>query len=225
MKERFEGVYLIKDRLATKNLVRGRNVYGERLVQINGEEYRLWNPKRSKLAAAIFNGLGELPLSTHSKCLYLGAASGTTASHLSDIAPEGVIYCIEFSARVLRGLISVCEERKNMIPILGDARQPQQYSTLVEKVDVIYQDVAQPTQADILIGNAKFYLKPRGHVILTVKARSIDVTKKPEDIFNKEIKKLKNADFQILDVVYLEPYEKDHALVLARSKLKIMKSD
>ncbi|MDI6655665.1 MAG: fibrillarin-like rRNA/tRNA 2'-O-methyltransferase [Candidatus Hydrothermarchaeota archaeon] len=216
MIEKFRGVYLIDDKLATKNLVAGRKVYGEKLVQEDEVEYRLWNPNRSKLAAAIFNGLGELPLSENSKVLYLGAASGTTASHISDIASQGLVFCVDFSPRVFVKLLEVCELRKNMIPIFADASQPDQYFGLVEKCDVMYQDIAQPNQSEILIENAGSYLKPRGSVIIAIKARSIDVSKKPMEIFDAEIEKLKKF-FKISDVVYLEPYEKDHVLVVGRA--------
>lgn len=216
MIEKFKGVYLIDDSLATKNLVAGKKVYGERLVQEGGAEYRLWNPNRSKLAAAIFNGLKELPLSESSKVLYLGAASGTTASHVSDITSQGLVFCIDFSPRVFIKLLEVCELRKNMIPIFADASRPEQYSSLVEKCDVIYQDIAQPNQVEILVANAEHYLKPQGSIIIAIKARSIDVSKKPKEIFDAEIQKLKKF-FKISDVVYLEPYEKDHVLVVGES--------
>ena len=217
MIEKFRGVYLIDDKLATKNLVAGKKVYGERLVQEDEVEYRLWNPNRSKLAAAIFNGLRELPLDASSKVLYLGAASGTTASHISDIASQGLIFCVDFSPRVFVKLLEVCELRKNMIPILADASQPGQYAALVERCDAIYQDIAQPNQAEILWENAERYLKPLGSSIIAIKARSIDVSKKPKEIFDAEIQKLKKF-FKISDVVYLEPYEKDHVLVVGVAK-------
>jgi len=216
MIEKFRGVYLIEDKLATKNLVAGRKVYGEKFVREGGAEYRLWNPNRSKLAAAIFNGLGELPLNENSKVLYLGAASGTTASHISDIVSQGLVFCVDFSPRVFVKLLEVCELRKNMIPIFADASQPGQYSSIVEKCDVIYQDIAQPNQVEILAANAEHYLKLGGSVIIAIKARSIDVSKEPRKIFDAEIEKLKKF-FKILDVVYLEPYEKDHVLVVGES--------
>ena len=197
--------------LATKNLSPGFKVYDEK--EING--YRIWNPHRSKLAAAILKGIKEFPLKRDSKVLYLGAASGTTASHVSDIVDKGIVYCVEFSPRVFSKLIEVCKHRENMIPILGDARKPKEYASLVGKVDVIYQDVAQPQQVDIALKNAKYFLKDKGCLFLVLKARSIDVTKKPEEILKKELKKLRKK-FKIIDILSLEPYDKDHFMVLAR---------
>ncbi len=72
-------------------MVSGESVYGEKRVSIeSGEvgekiEYRVWNPFRSKLAAAILGGIDQIHIKPGSKVLYLGAASGTTVSHVSDI--------------------------------------------------------------------------------------------------------------------------------------------
>lgn len=212
--EKFPGVYVIDGRLGTKNINAGKSIYGEKLVKLESAEYRLWNPTRSKLAAAIVNGLKETHMKKDSKILYIGAASGTTASHVSDIASGGVVFCVEFAPRVFIKLLEVCRGRKNMIPVFENAEQPQRYLSLVESCDLIYQDVAQPRQAEILIENSKYYLKNDGVVMLAVKARSIDVQREPEEIFKEEIKKLESAGFDITDSVRLEPYEDDHMLVV-----------
>jgi fibrillarin-like pre-rRNA processing protein len=215
--EKFQGVYTIEDKLATRNLVPGQSVYGEKLIQINDTEYRLWNPKRSKLAAAIINGLTKLPFGKDSKMLYLGAASGTTTSHVSDIITEGIVYCLEFSKRAFRDLLSTCRLRENTIPILGDATKPQNYSTLLDEVDIIYQDVAQPNQTEILLQNSNYYLMEGGNVIIALKAKSIDVAEKPDVIFKRETKKLKE-NFKIKNTIELMPYEKDHIMLLLEFK-------
>jgi len=218
-----EGVYqvILEDgsrRIASKNLAPGRDVYGERLIKYRDAEYRLWDPYRSKLAAAIIKGLKALPIKAGSKVLYLGAASGTTASHVSDIVgEEGHVYCIEFAPRPLKELINnVCRHRFNISPILSDARFPEKYANLVEKVDVIYCDIAQPEQAQILAYNAKIFLKRGGWILLAIKARSIDVTKEPSEIYRREIAILEKSGFQINQVIHLEPYDKDHAMILAQ---------
>ncbi len=205
----------IDGKLVTKNLIKGQRVYGEKVIERNGEEYRIWNPYRSKLAAAIYKGLKEIPIEEDSKILYLGAASGTTASHISDIVVKGVIYCIEFSPRVFKDLLNVCEQRRNMIPILRDASKPWEYIDIVEECDVVYEDIAQPNQVEILIENSKFFLKDGGYAMIAIKARSIDATKPPSEIFEKEIKKMEKH-FEIVKKVRLEPYEKDHLFILAK---------
>lgn len=205
-------------KLATRNLVAGNSVYGERLVKVTGNEYRLWDPYRSKFAAAILKGLETVPIQPNHKVLYLGAASGTTASHVSDIVGEGGhVYCIEFASRSLRELLNnVAASRYNMVPILADARLPETYSRLVGRVDTIYCDVAQPEQARVLADNADLFLMGRRLVMLAIKAQSIDVTKRPSAIYEKEIAIMEARGFRVVQVVYLEPYDKAHAMVIAQ---------
>lgn len=205
-------------KLATKNLVPGRSVYRERLIQYRNTEYRVWDPFRSKLAASILKGLRTVPIKPGHKVLYLGAASGTTASHVSDIVNEqGYVYCVEFAPRVIRELLNnVCAHRSNMSPILEDARFPERYRNVVTgKVDDIYCDIAQPEQAKVLVENAKIFLKKRGGIMLAVKSQSIDVTKAPAEIYHQEAVILRKNGFEIDDTVELEPYEKAHAMIVA----------
>ncbi|BAW31918.1 MAG TPA: fibrillarin-like rRNA/tRNA 2'-O-methyltransferase [Methanothermobacter sp.] len=210
-----EGIYLHKDHLVTVNLTPTLKVYGEKLFKFGGREYRIWDPHRSKMAAAILNGLRNLKIKKNSKMLYLGASSGTTASHFSDMIPDGIIYCLEFSPRMMRELVKVCENRKNMIPLLKDATRPRDYLHLIEKVDFIYCDVAQPRQSQLFTENMKLFLRREGQGLLMVKSRSIDVTRKPSVIFKEEEEKIKSSGFKVLERVRLEPYEKDHmALVV-----------
>jgi fibrillarin-like pre-rRNA processing protein len=207
----------IKDQVVTSNLTPGKKVYGEKLIAQGGKEYRVWDPYRSKLCAAIYNGLAEIPLEESSTVLYLGASTGTTASHVSDLVPKGIVICIEFAPDVMKKLILLCERRENMVPVLADANQPEQYSEVLEgqKVDLLYQDVAQPNQAEILLKNARAYLKTGKHAIIAIKARSIDVAKDPKDVFSGELKKLKEL-FSIEQEFDLLPYDKDHRLVVCR---------
>lgn len=221
----FRGIYVATfedgtTRLATVNLTPGKNVYGERLVPWEDVEYRIWDPFRSKLAAGILKELKTVPIQPNHSVLYLGAASGTTASHISDIVgADGQIYCVEFSSRSIRELVNnVCAFRGNMTPILEDARMPQRYAMFVGIVDDIYCDIAQPEQAKILADNADLFLKKNGWVMLAVKSQSIDVTETPSEVYRKEIKTLKTRGFKISDVVNLEPYEKAHAMVVAQLK-------
>ena len=221
---RFPQVYIVNlddgiERLATRNLAPGRTVYGEKLVRFEGVEYRLWDPYRSKLAAAILKGIKKVPIEPNHQVLYLGAASGTTASHVSDIVDEkGHVYCVEFAARALRELVNnVCPYRLNMTPILDDARFPEKYALFIRgKVDDIYCDIAQPEQAKILADNADLYLKKGGWIMLAVKAQSIDVTKEPSEVYRRELKVLESRGFAIEDVVHLEPYDKAHAMIVAK---------
>jgi fibrillarin-like pre-rRNA processing protein len=206
-------------KLATRNLAPGRAVYGERLIRFEGVEYRLWDPFRSKLAAAILKNIKTVPIKPNHQVLYLGAASGTTASHVSDIVGEnGYVYCVEFAPRAIRELVNnVCAYRVNMLPILEDARFPEKYAIFIRgKVDDIYCDIAQPEQAKILADNADLFLKRQGWIMLAVKAQSIDVTKEPSEIYKREVRVLEDRGFVIEDVVHLEPYDKAHAMIVAK---------
>ncbi len=219
---RYKGVYVVEledgsIRLATKNLVPGKRVYGEWLFRFGDVEYREWNAYRSKLAAALLKGIKELVIKEGDKVLYLGAGSGTTPSHVSDLVREkGIVYAVEFAPRVMRELITVAEVRKNLVPILADARFPNRYAHIVDLVDVIYADVAQPEQASLVNINARYFLKDGGYLYLAIKARSIDVTKEPDEVYRREIETLNKGGFEIIDVVHLDPYDRDHAMVLAR---------
>jgi len=214
------GVYTDGERLFTKNLVPKYQVYGEELVVWKGEEYRVWNPKRSKACALLKKGCKNFPVHSNSKILYLGAANGTTASHLSDIAVNGIIYCVELSKRAFRDLILVCEKRRNMVPILGDANKPEMYKNIVGKVNLVYQDISQRNQTEIFIKNLQIFLKPEGFGILMVKARSVDVTAKPKDIFKEAERKLRENGLRVLETVILKPYEKDHAAIVVEKIAK-----
>jgi len=207
-------------RLATRNLTPGRTVYGERLIRFKKVEYRVWDAFRSKLAAVIIKGVQTVPITLGSKVLYLGAASGTTPSHVSDIIGEqGHVYCVEFASRSLRDLVNnVATYRLNMSPFLEDARFPEKYAMFIpEKVDCIYCDVAQPEQAKLLADNADVLLKPAGWAMLAVKAQSIDVTRDPLAIYKQEAKVLKKRGFKIKEIINLEPYDKAHAMIIAQN--------
>jgi fibrillarin-like pre-rRNA processing protein len=206
-------------RLATRNLTPGRTVYGERLIRFKRVEYRVWDAFRSKLAAAILKGVKTVPITPGSRVLYLGAASGTTPSHVSDIVGEkGHVYCVEFASRSIRELVNnVAAYRLNMSPFLEDARFPEKYAMFIPgKVDSVYCDIAQPEQAKLLADNADVFLKPAGWVMLAVKAQSIDVTKDPAAVYKQEAKVLKKRGFRVEEIVRLEPYDKAHAMIVAQ---------
>jgi fibrillarin-like pre-rRNA processing protein len=217
--KKFKAIYnVILDngtkRIATKNMTPGLEVYGEELVTIANDEYRLWDPRRSKLAAAIVKGLNEVPIKPESKVLYLGAASGTTPSHISDIiGVNGYVFCIEFAPRSIRDLVLLSEKRENMIPLLADARLPRTYQRYVDNVDVVYCDVAQPDQAKIIIDNAKIFLKHQGSLLLAIKARSIDSSKNPSIVYKQQMNLLEDEGYTILEAIDLHPLEKDHAMI------------
>jgi len=206
-------------RLATRNLTPGLTVYGERLIHVKNVEYRIWDAFRSKLAGGIIKGIQNVPIEAGSQILYLGAASGTTPSHISDIIGEnGHAYCVEFASRSLRDLVNnVAAHRPNISPFLEDARKPEKYAIFIpRKIDTIYCDVAQPEQAKLLADNADALLKPNGWVMLACKSQSIDVTMTPEKVYKQEASILRNRGFNVKEIVDLEPYDKAHAMIIAQ---------
>ncbi|KAI8140240.1 Fibrillarin-domain-containing protein [Fennellomyces sp. T-0311] len=222
---RHEGIFIARgkeDLLVTKNLVPGESVYGEKRISVDGGEgtkieYRVWNPFRSKLAAAVLGGVDHIHIAPGKKVLYLGAASGTSVSHVADIVgPEGAVYAVEFSHRSGRDLINMSKKRTNVVPIIEDARQPQKYRMLVPMVDVIFADVAQPDQARIITLNAHHFLRNGGHIVISIKASCIDSTVDAATVFAREVKKLQEERVKPQEQLTLEPYERDHAVVVGQ---------
>lgn len=268
---RHEGIFIARgkeDALVTRNLVPGVSVYGEKRISVEGPaegekiEYRVWNPFRSKLAASVLAGVDNIHIKPGSKLLYLGAASGTSVSHCSDlVGPEGAVYAVEFSHRSVppppplpssfyppsrrislsmhatlagdydlskntltligwhacrsgRDLVNMAKQRPNIIPIIEDARHPQKYRMLVPMVDVVFADVAQPDQARIVGLNAQYFLKNGGNFVISIKASCIDSTAPPEAVFAREVKKMQEFQMKPKEQVTLEPYERDHAMVV-----------
>lgn len=149
----------------------------------------MWNPYRSKIAAAVLGGVKDIYIKPGTKVLYLGGASGTTVSHVSDIiGPEGTVYAVEFSNRSGRDLVNMAKKRTNVIPIIHDARKPLEYRFLVGMVDMVFADVAQPDQARIIAENCKHFLKNGGHFLISIKANCIDSTSAPDIVFANEVK-------------------------------------
>ena len=211
----FDGVYMLGERLATVNLVGGAKVYNEELFREGEVEYRSWNPYRSKLSAAILNGMKHMEIKPGSSVLYLGAATGTTASHVSDIVgKKGLVYCIELSERNMRELLRVCERRPNMLPILADANNVSGYADDVGTCDALYQDVSAKEQSQILLRNSRF-LKKGGYAYFAIKSQSIDVVKRPEKVFSEALESLKGA-FEVIETVDIEPYDKLHLFAVLK---------
>jgi len=220
MKEhRLQGIFEDeKRRLYTKNLAPGINVYGEILKKENDAEYRQWDIRRSKLGAAVAKGISQIGLKEGFSVLYLGASTGTTVSHVSDIVGKnGFVFALDSAPRVLRELVFVAEERKNISPILANANQPMEYVHLVPQVDFLFQDVSQRNQTEIFLKNTEIYLKKGGFACLAIKARSVDVTKNPRIIF-EEAKKQLEKSVTIVDYRTLDPLERDHAFFVCKKK-------
>ena len=181
-------------------------VYNERMLSGAGSGTRTG----ASLSALYHAGSG-VELDPLWRVLYLGAANGTTVSHVADYTE--VVYAVEFAPRPMQDLIEVARRRRNVIPIMADATRPETYAPLVEAVDLIYQDVAQPGQAAIAIRNSVF-LKSPGYLILMLKTRSVDVRKDPEAVFDETIIELEGSGLIVKESVWLAPYHQDHAAIV-----------
>lgn len=230
---RHAGIFIARgkeDALVTRNMTPGETVYGEKRVSVEQQkedgatekvEYRVWNPFRSKLAAGILGGIDNLYMSPGSRVLYLGAASGTTVSHVADIVgKEGCVYAVELSQRSGRDLVNMAKKRTNILPIIEDARHPQRYRMLLTMCDTIFADVAQPDQARIVGLNAQYFLKQGGHFVISVKANCIDSTVPAEAAFAREVHHLKDQNCKPEEQLTLEPYERDHAIIVGTYRAK-----
>jgi len=215
------GIYQKTNKLFTINPTscKNINVYGENLRTFKGVQYRSWNPYRSKLAAVLAKKQITLPFQKTTTILYLGAATGTTVSHLSDICSEGWIYAVEPSPVVAKTLMVLVKQRDNIIPIIEDANHPDRYVHMIlKKTDFIYQDISQRNQAEIFANNTHLFLKDEGKGILMAKARSIDVAMKPSDAYDRVKQQLIEQGLKVKDSIELSPYEKDHSAILISKK-------
>ncbi len=217
----FKGVYEGRSGrmvLLTKNLVPGKKVYDEDLIRHANGEFRVWDPKRSKLGAGLMSGISQIGMREGDYVLYLGCSTGTTVSHVSDILGEnGLVYALDFAPRVMRDLIFVAEDRKNIAPIIADANRPELYAQLVSEVDCVFMDIAQKNQAEIFLKNCKMFLKPGGFGLLALKARSVDVTRNPKDVF-RQVRSMLEREMTVVDYKELAPFEIDHAMFVCKKK-------
>ncbi len=171
----------------------------------------------SKLISAQKNGL-KIPIKKRDVVLYLGASHGVTAKVISQkVGPNGFIFCIDVSPRVMMKLVKVCEEYDNMAPLLYDANKPELYKKQITKVDVIYQDVAQKNQVEIFRKNVEMFLKKYGYAILVLKTKSIDVVKDKKEVLELALKELKEF-VEVVDYADLSPYHREHYFIICRKE-------
>ncbi|MGE0793032.1 MAG: fibrillarin-like rRNA/tRNA 2'-O-methyltransferase [Candidatus Woesearchaeota archaeon] len=202
--------YFIKTKL-------NKAFFEEKIIKLNGDYYKEVDPERSKLFASIAKDISQLGIKTNSTILYLGASHGYTVSFLSDMVEDGEIYALDFAPRVVRDLVFLCEVKENIAPIMDDAFHPERYVDFVPKVDIVFMDIAQKNQVEIFVKNCDIFLKEGGFGLLALKARSVDVTKSPREIFKLTRAQLESV-MTVVDYRELEPFEKDHAFFVCKRK-------
>jgi fibrillarin-like pre-rRNA processing protein len=208
------GVFREGRDLFTVNRVPGEKVYGEALVTKGGVEYRLWDPFRSKMAALLLRGAPPRLWDRVRCVLYLGAAHGTTASHLSDVWPEASIFVVEKSPTSFAPLLALARRRTNLFPILGDAQLPERYQAEVGTVDLLYQDVAQRNQAAIFTENARAALSPGGLGLLMLKVRSVTQRRPSAAIVREARNELERTGLRVQAEVGLAPFSREHVALI-----------
>lgn len=218
----FKGIFEMKQGrkrvLLTRNLSPGISVYGERLIKEDDVEYREWSPLHSKLSAVILKGVKQVGLLPGNIVLYLGASTGTTVSHVSDIiGKDGFVFALDSAPRVVRELVFVCEQRQNMAPILADANQPDTFKDRITHVDWLYQDIAQKNQVEIFLKNVNLFLKQNCFGLFVVKSRSIDVARQPAVLFEQVQKELEQK-VAVIEKIMLDPYQKDHCMFVCKKR-------
>jgi fibrillarin-like pre-rRNA processing protein len=202
-RRRFDG----RERFAT----RGESVYGE---PRDDDGWRAWDAARSKLGAMLELGV-DPGFEGDDGVLYLGAASGTTVSHVADFA--GPTYAVEFAPRPTRDLLGVADARPNLFPLLKDARAPETYAHVVEAgLDYIVQDVATRGQATVALRNRRF-LAPDGRLVAAIKARSEDVLADPDEVFSDVLGELREG-YAISETQRMDRFHDDHLAVVAEPR-------
>ncbi len=227
---RFPGVFIARgkyDSLVTLNLTPGKDAEGEKLIKQQTKEietstfleYRVWNPFRSKLGAAILGGIEDINIKPGTKVLYLGAACGVTISHISDIiGSDGLLYAVESSLHDAGKLLTLAKDRLNIIPIVEEASEPWRYQKLVGTVDTIYCDLPGPDQVTVLAANANCFLQPNGAFLIVVSSDAIS-SENADVVYAKEVMRLRENEFKPYEQLTLEPYERNHAVISGRYKV------
>ena len=222
---RFDNIYTMRTkkglRLFTRSLYPDFRGFEEAVIRKQGEAYREVDPGRSKLFAGVAKGASQIGVREGSSVLYLGASHGYTPSFVSDVIGEdGHVVCVDIAPRVVRDLVFLCEQRENMAPVLADCNRPEGYAHLVpDGVDVVFQDIAQRDQVGIFLKNCRRFLKHGGFGLLALKARSVDVSKKPQQVFKESFQELEKAEgFAVVDKRELAPHEKDHILFVVKRR-------
>ena len=221
-------------KLTTRNLIRGNKFYNEKIVFSNDQEYRVWTPYRSRLAAAILNGIEILPIIEKSRVLYLGTSEVITLSHISDIiGTEGVVYVVEHSQENAKELIEkLVPKRDNIKPIIMDMAKPSQYEIIDGKVDVVYVDVEQSKEVEIALLNCKIHLRVGGYLLFMVKTRSVDQYQGKKFIINDKMELVNTIEeinakkytttnslkvnFEIIQQINLTDFFKEYSLIVAK---------
>ncbi len=200
----------------------GGPVYGERVLARDGRLLRHWEPHRSKLGAALAKQAEPTLPGVGETWLYLGAATGTTVSHVADlVGPRGAVLAVERSVRPFARLLALAERYPNVLPLLADARRPEEYAGDVATADGLYADVAQPDQVEIVLENARLFLGPSRPVVLALKTASLGRGPEPRAYLEAASRALAEGGLEVDSATALEPFHRRHFLVGATATARL----
>lgn len=213
--------------LWTRNAVRGVSVRGERRKTDARIEWRFWDPSRSKVAAALLrtaNDPSQLLPETGSTCLYLGASFGSTVSYIHDQVcgagnhHGGQVVAVEIAPRAMRDLSELASIRPGLVPVLGDARQPQTVAPYIRgKADWMHQDLSIADQAETFVRMAGAFLRPGGTGLLSLKAASERSSDGDDDSrFAKAARILRESNLDVIERIDLKGLEEQHVVFHVR---------
>ncbi|XP_020289803.1 rRNA/tRNA 2'-O-methyltransferase fibrillarin-like protein 1 [Pseudomyrmex gracilis] len=221
--KKYKGVFVLvqdnQETLITKSVVPRIAAYeGEKRIYFLDKykreriEYRIWDPFKFKLAAAIRKDINNIYIMPKSKVLYLGAESGTAVSHVADIVGlDGIVYAVESVQKHMKQLVEVAQKRSNIVPILEEAWHPYKYRMLIGMVDVIVSDIARPDYTEIVAKNAHNYLKNGGHFVIFIKM-SMDPSDRYNDAWRTARRNLENEKLRIEEYKKLD--EKNNYIIV-----------
>ena len=202
-------------KIATLNLSVGSKEKDEEIIKVDGNEYRIWKPHRSKLATAIINGMEIFPILKKSKVLYFDATVENTASYISDIVGnDGKIFVVVNSNKPSNFMQKMVDKRSN-VTMIHHTENLAQHKSINDKVDVIYMNVSDKNNLDIAILNSKAYLKDGGYLLLVVKTADILVNKYGVEPENNQRKKIRML-FEMIQEINLADFFKDNTMIVAK---------
>ncbi|KAL1806043.1 rRNA 2'-O-methyltransferase fibrillarin 1-like isoform X1 [Daucus carota subsp. sativus] len=224
---RFEGVFKTKGKdnmLCTKNLVPGEALYGEELMRVQNEgditevEYRVWNPFRSKLSAAIMYGVTNIWIKPGSRVLYLGNVCGLTVSNLSDlVGSDGMVYVVGY----IDDVVGMAGTRPNVVTIIEKFWNHGNYRMLVSTVDVIFAEYDRHLDEYVaetlfMVNNVRFYLRAGGHYMISTRANNLNSTGQVKDVFTIHFQR---KEFKQIETIMLNLMEGACSLVVGSYRL------
>ncbi len=207
----------------TRNAVKGVSVRKERRKRDGKNEWRYWDPTKSKVAASLHrtkrNPIHLLPKIGQS-CLYLGASIGGTLSHIHDCVcgsgnhHKGNIVAVDISPRMMRDLVQLCHRRPGIIPLLADARKVEGLSPFInKKVDWLHQDLSIADQAKNFVKISNVFLKSGGVGLLSLKGDSERISEGDLEIrFQNAERVLEGSNLEIIERIDLKGLEENHIL-------------